>query len=179
MKQLYMFYLGGNAGRSNIEVHDIQFAVCSNYQEAIPALKAAWFGDADKIHIDGWQTVSWADGYDVRVSDRPSESGQSEFRQSGFPQDTVRLYFVNAGGYVANRLAEAHASGLFVAANPAEAKQKALQSLLPEYSQQHKDNLKDVDNLLELNEIGGQQIHLIPNPHGKPDEIGFQGYMPI
>lgn len=26
MPKLYMFYLGGNAGRSNIEVHDIQFA---------------------------------------------------------------------------------------------------------------------------------------------------------
>ena len=49
MPKLYMFYLGGNAGRSNIEVHDIQFAVCDDYREAIPALKAAWFGDADKI----------------------------------------------------------------------------------------------------------------------------------
>ena len=34
MPKLHMFYLGGNAGRSNIEVHDIQFAVCDNYQEA-------------------------------------------------------------------------------------------------------------------------------------------------
>ena len=54
MPQLYLFYLGGNAGQSNIEVHDVQFAVCDTWQEAIPALKAAWFGDADKIHIDGW-----------------------------------------------------------------------------------------------------------------------------
>ncbi|HFC8517537.1 TPA: DUF1543 domain-containing protein [Neisseria weaveri] len=166
MKQLYMFYLGGNAGRSNIEVHDVQFAVCSDYREALPALKAAWFGDADKIHIDGWQTVGWADGYDVRLSDRPSEN-------------QARLYFVNVGGYIKNSLAEAHAFGLFVAESPAEAKQKALKSLLPDYCQQHKDNLKDVDNLLELSEVGGLHIHLVPNSDGKPDEIGFQGYMPI
>ncbi len=70
MPKLYMFYLGGNAGRSNIEVHDIQFAVCDDYREAIPALKAAWFGDADKIHIDGWQVIEWVDGYDIDVSDR-------------------------------------------------------------------------------------------------------------
>jgi len=49
MPKLYMFHLGGNAGRSNIEVRDIQFAVCDDYREAIPALKAAWFGDADIV----------------------------------------------------------------------------------------------------------------------------------
>lgn len=166
MKQLYMFYLGGNAGRSNIEVHDVQFAVCSDYREAIPALKAAWFGDADKIHIDGWQTVTWADGYDISLSDQASEHKQ-------------RLYFVNVGGYAAGTLAEAHAFGLFVAEQPAEAKQKALQTLLPGHSLQHKDNLKDIDNLLELNEIGGWHIHLSPNPEGKTDAVGFQGYLPI
>ena len=166
MKQLHMFYLGGNAGRSNIEVHDIQFAVCSDYREAVPELKAAWFGDADKIHIDGWRVVDWADGYDVKLSDRPSES-------------PLRLYFVNVGGYVAGRLAEAHAFDLFVAENAGEAKQKALQKLLPDYLHQHKDNLKDVDNLLELNEIGGFYICLESNPDGKAAEIGFQGYLPI
>ena len=166
MKQLYMFYLGGNAGRSNIEVHDIQFAVCTDYREAIPELKAAWFGDADKIHIDGWQKITWADGCDIRLLDRPSES-------------PLRLYFVNVGGYIENSLAEAHAFGLFAAESPAEAKQKALHALLPGHSQQHKDNLKDVDNLLELNEIGGLHVHLVPNPNGRADEIGFQGYMPI
>ena len=78
MPKLYMFYLGGNAGSSNIEVHDIQFAVCDDYREAIPALKAAWFGDADKVHIDGWQIVEWADGYDVDVSDHAESQGSSE-----------------------------------------------------------------------------------------------------
>ncbi len=166
MKQLYMFYLGGNAGRSNIEVHDIQFAVCSDYREAVPALKAAWFGDADKIHIDGWRVVDWADGYDVSLSNRPSES-------------LLRLYFVNIGGFISGKLGEAHAFDLFVAAGADEAKQKALQKLLPDHLHQHKDNLKDVDNLLELNEIDGVYIHLQANPNGQAAEIGFQGYLPI
>ena len=83
MPKLYMFYLGGNAGRSNIEVHDIQFAVCDDYREAIPALKAAWFGDADKIHIDGWQVVEWADGYDITVSEQPAgDERPSETRRA-------------------------------------------------------------------------------------------------
>ena len=172
MPKLYMFYLGGNAGRSNIEVHDIQFAVCDDYREAIPALKAAWFGDADKIHIDGWQIVEWADGYDVCVR----EAGEHTAMPSEHAQ---HLYFVNVGGYRAGQLAEAHAFGLFAAATPAEAKQKALQTLLPDHVQQHKDNLKDVDNLLRLDRIGKHTILLTPNPHGKPAEIGFQGYLPI
>lgn len=166
MKKLHMFYLGGNAGRSNIEVHDVQFAVCADYREAVPELKAVWFGDADKIHIDGWQTVTWADGWDVSLSDMPSEKPQ-------------RLYFVNIGGYTAGRLAEEHAFGLFVAESTEEAKRKALQTLLPGCTLQHKDNLKDVDNLLELNRVGGLYIHLSPNPHGRADTVGFQGYLPI
>ena len=28
---LYMFYVGGNAGKSNIEVHDIQFVARAGY----------------------------------------------------------------------------------------------------------------------------------------------------
>lgn len=172
MPKLHMFYLGGNAGRSNIEVHDIQFAVCDDYREAVPALKAVWFGDSDKIHIDGWQIVEWADGYDICLipssekAQRPSES-------------LPRLYFANVGGYLRGQLAEAHAFGLFAAQSPDEAKQKALKTLLPDHIQQHKDNLKDVDNLLELSSVGGWHIILKPNPHGKPAEIGFQGYLPI
>ena len=172
MPKLHMFYLGGNAGRSNIEVHDIQFAVCDNYQEAVPALKAAWFGDADKIHIDGWQVVEWADGYDITVSERPA----GDERPS---ENTPRLYFANVGGYLAGQLAEAHAFGLFAAANPAKVKTKALNTLLPGHAQQHKDNLKDVDNLLALDRVGRHRIILTPTPHGRPSEIGFQGYLPI
>lgn len=173
MPKLHMFYLGGNAGRSNIEVHDIQFAVCDDYREAVPALKAAWFGDADKIHIDGWQIVEWADGYDVCVSEEEEHTAMPS-------EHAPRLYFANVGGYRAGQLAEAHVFGLFAAATPAEAKQKALQTLLPDsYMQRHKDNLKDVDNLLALDRIGKHVIRLVPNPHGKPAEIGFQGYLPI
>ncbi|WP_274584360.1 DUF1543 domain-containing protein [Neisseria leonii] len=167
MKQLYLFYLGGHAGRANIEVHDVQFAACRDWREALPALKAAWFGDAGKIHIDGWQVVNWADGHDVRL-DRtaPEHNGQ-------------KLYFVNVGGYRKDCLAEQHAFGLFVAPSPETAKQKALAVLLPDHKSAHKDNLKDIDNVLLLDNIGGAFVHLTPNPDGSPAPIGFQGYLPI
>ncbi len=31
---LYMFYIGGNAGKSNIEVHDIQFVAANRPEDA-------------------------------------------------------------------------------------------------------------------------------------------------
>ena len=36
---LYMFYVGGNAGKSNIEVHDIQFVAARVPNDAWPALR--------------------------------------------------------------------------------------------------------------------------------------------
>jgi hypothetical protein len=35
---LYMFYLGGNAGKSNIEVHDVQFVAAEKPEQAWPLL---------------------------------------------------------------------------------------------------------------------------------------------
>lgn len=99
---LYMFYVGGNAGKSNIEVHDIQFVAARKPNDAWPALREAWFGDSDKIHIDGYSRITWADGYSVTLSPEP-------------PQSTKRLFFVNAGGYRPDTLAELHEYDLFVA----------------------------------------------------------------
>lgn len=74
---LYMFYLGGNAGKSNIEVHDIQFVAAEKPEDAWPALRDAWFGDPDKVHIDGYARVVWVDGYTVTLSDtRPADDNR-------------------------------------------------------------------------------------------------------
>ncbi len=166
MVSLYLFYVGGNAGKSNIEVHDVQFAAVANVEDAYPLLREAWFGDKDKIHLDGYTTVTWVDGYDITLTSTPSSQAE-------------RLYFVNMGGYVADSLAEVHAFDLFVARNAEEAKEKAKKTLLCGMAQQHKDNLKDVDNCLVLSAIGGYHVHLSPNPNGTPAKPLWQGYRPI
>jgi Domain of Unknown Function (DUF1543). len=163
---LYMFYVGGNAGKSNIEVHDIQFVAAREPQDAWPILREAWFGDSDKIHIDGYSRITWADGYSVSLSPEPSSSSE-------------RLFFVNVGGYRPDTLAELHEFDLFVAKNASEAKEKALQTLLCGVSQQHKDNLKDVDDCLLLEKVGEHYIHLTPCAPGQRDLPEWQGYLPI
>lgn len=163
---LYMFYIGGNAGRSNIEVHDIQFVAASEPKEAWPALRETWFGDSDKIHIDGYSRITWADGYSVTLSTEA-------------PQSAERLFFVNAGGYRPDTLAELHEFDLFVAENAQHAKKKAMQTLLCGANHQHKDNLKDVDDCLLLEKVGDLFIHLTPCDSGHRDKPEWQGYQPI
>jgi len=164
--QLYMFYVGGSAGRSNIEVHDVQFAAVARVEDAYPALRQAWFGDTDSLHLDGYTRVGWADGYDVSLGSTPCKSG-------------LHLYFINMGGYSADCLAELHAFGLFVAPNEAAAKARARQILLQGAALRHKDDLREVDNCLALQELGGLHVHLRPNPHGSADRPEWQGYRPI
>ena len=166
MPDLYLFYVGGNAGKSNIEVHDIQFVVAESVEVAIPHLQATWFGDPDKLHLDGYQIVRWVGGYDVQLSRERSTAAE-------------KLYVVTDGGYSPHTLAELHEFGLFVAPDAAGAKQQALATLLVGSVQQHKDNLKEVDNQLLLDQLQGYHIHLQPNPAGQPDPILWQGYRPI
>ncbi|WES66685.1 DUF1543 domain-containing protein [Superficieibacter sp. HKU1] len=163
---LYMFYIGGNAGKSNIEVHDIQFVAAREPKEAWPALREAWFGDSDKIHIDGYSRITWADGYSVTLS-------------AEAPHSAERLFFVNAGGYRPDTLAELHEFDLFVAENAQRAKKKAMQTLLRGVDHQHKDNLKDVDDCLLLEKVGDLFIHLTPCDAGHRDKPEWQGYQPI
>ena len=90
-----------------------------------------------------------------------------------------KLFFVNVGGYADHTLAELHDFGLFVATDAADAKRQALASLLVGSAQQHKDNLKDVDNHLLLDALQGYHIQLRPNPDGQALPITWQGYRPI
>lgn len=163
---LYMFYLGGNAGRSNIEVHDIQFVVTKSPKEAWPILRNVWFGDKDKVHIDGYMRITWVGGYDITLSEKPSNN-------------RLKLFFVNVGAYEVSSLAELHAFDLYIAESSKEAKEQALSCLLNGAIQQHKDNLKEVDDCLLLEKIGDYYIHLEKNSDGCRDLPEWQGYQPI
>lgn len=165
-RQLYLFYLGGTAGRSNIEVHDVQFAAVRRVPDAYPSLRDAWFGDPASLHLDAYAPVLWADGHDVSLAPTPDPSG-------------LALFFVNMGGYRHGVMAEQHDFGLFVARDAAGAKAKARRSLLAGVEQLHKDDVREVDNCLLLAQVDGLHVHLLPNPHGTPLAPARQGYRRI
>jgi hypothetical protein len=72
-----------------------------------------------------------------------------------------------------------HEFDLFVADDADAAKSRGLERLLNGAIQQHKDNLKDVDDCLLLEKLGGFYLHLNANPHGEPSKPDWQGYLPI
>lgn len=165
--ELFVFAVGGNAGKSNIEVHDIQFVVAEKPEDAWPILRDNWFGDPNKIHIDGYGRLRWVDGHKVVVSKVPPLS------------NVQKLFFVNVGAYCKTELMELHAFGFYVAENAQKAKQQALASLLVGQNQQHKDNLKDVDDCKLLGQVGEYYLHLEPQTEGVPFSPEWQGYQPI
>jgi len=166
MSKLLMFYVGGSAPYANIELHDIQFVVADTPEAAYPLLRERWFGDKKQIHVDGYLALSWADGYDILLQSEPSTEEQ-------------KLFFINVGGYHPEHLAELHEFGLFVAPTAEQAKQKAKEVLLKESFKQHKDDLVEVDDCLQLQQLQGYHVHLRANPHGQRDIPLWQGYLPI
>lgn len=164
MDKLFLVYLGGSAPKANIEVHDIQFVVAEKIEDTYPQLIGDWFGDVKGLHLDSYKEIKGADGYKVEVKDHPQENNDN-------------LYFVNLGGYQQDKLNELHEFGLFVADSAAKAKKKALNSLLKNSSQRHKDNLMEVDDCLQISSVNGKYIHLEESDESydlQPDWFGYR-----
>jgi hypothetical protein len=165
MSNLYMYYLGGTAPKSNIEVHDVQFAVVDSPEQAYSRLAKNWFGDAELLHVDVEAKINWIDGYDVTVTDAPDEGGP-------------KLFFVHMGGYVPGDIDEKHSFDLVVASDKEEAKQKAKDRFNLGDLLAHKDVLFDVDGFVQLNMVDGKHLRLVPNSDGQREEPTY-GYRPI
>ncbi|WP_241775057.1 DUF1543 domain-containing protein [Chryseobacterium sp. ERMR1:04] len=69
MKLFYMI-LGATPNGRNIEQHDVFFGIAENLKELVPHIKEFWKDSEGKIHIDCWQEVNFADGYEVNIVER-------------------------------------------------------------------------------------------------------------
>jgi hypothetical protein len=139
--KLFMFYIGGNCGTSNVELHDVRFSVGATPEDCYADLRRQWWGDPQSLHLDSWGEVQQADGHDVSITFGPAPVGD-------------KLFFVNLGGYDAAEFGELHKNLLIVAADAATAKVKALTEVngwfLP-----HKDRIFEVEKAVDISgEIG-------------------------
>ncbi|MBS9759487.1 DUF1543 domain-containing protein [Pseudomonas mosselii] len=151
---LYIVMLGGRHSRAHIEVHDVVFAQADTLEQLYPQLREAWFGSANGLHIDSWLEVAGVDGYRVELS------------QVAPGPDTMRLFFLNLGGYERQVFGEAHRYLLVAATDKAEAKRLGKQRMASGWLKPHTDAVLDVDDCLPVDLVAGRYVHLVKGEHG-------------
>jgi hypothetical protein len=142
--KLFMFYVGGNYGNSNVELHDVRFSIGEAAEDCFDDLRRQWWGEPDSLHLDCWGAVEQADGYDIELS---SES----------QADTAnKLFFVNLGGYDPSEFTELHRNVLIVAPGDASAKAKA-KARINHWKKPHRDRLFEIEKTLDISAL--MQLH--------------------
>ncbi|WP_370677142.1 DUF1543 domain-containing protein [Pleomorphomonas sp. PLEO] len=159
--KLFMFQVGGNFRNSNVELHDIRFSIGDKVEDCFADLRAQWWGDKAKFHVDCWAAIEQADGHDITL-------------RTTAPEPTPnRLFFINLGGYDPAEFTEQHKNVLIVAEDANAAKAKALK-LVKGWKQPHKDKLFEVDQAVDLSAAlrqYGHFIHLTKASEMKPFEF--------
>ena len=133
MDKLFMIGLGGKKSPANIEVHDVCFIVADKIEDCYANLKTIWYGES--LHIDTYQVITGADGYQLTLSDQPIDNPK-------------KLFFVNMGGYDQQVFGELHEIGLYVASSEQQASKRSKASLLVNADDSHIDNICRVEDIL-------------------------------
>ncbi len=110
MPKLYMLLIGATPPGRNIEQHDVFFGIGNSIKDLIPDVLAFWPGN-NKLHFDAWREVTSVNGYKVEVVSK-NENKQDR---------TLKLFFINLGGYKQNEFEEFHYKMVIAAADKAEA----------------------------------------------------------
>lgn len=150
--KLFMFYVGGDCGGSNIELHDVRFSVGQTAEDCHDDLRRQWWGDPISLHLDCWGELKQADGFDIELV-------------AGLPATQEnKLFFLNLGGYDTAKFDELHQNIVLVAPDARAATKKAL-SQIRHWTLPHKDNVFEVEKTIDVGsqiEALGYTIHLKP-----------------
>ncbi len=163
--RLFAVYLGGRAPACNVELHDIVFAVGRSLEDVHEQLLDRWFGDPMGLHVDAWAELDRVPGYRVSLNRVPSAKGP-------------RLYFINIGGYVAGEFGERHAYGFYAGAGKVKVKARAKRELLTGKQSVHRDDLYEIDDIIEIAPGDGWHVHLEPDSKAGAPKV-TNGYFPI
>lgn len=147
MKSLYMVVLGGKPDGRHTEQHDVYFGIASELKDLVPGFSAFWPEMVDRMHIDSWRTVRHVGPYKIQVA--PKE-------QPRMVNESLRLFFVNLGGYKPNDMEEYHYKQLVVAENMAEAMKVAKASVFwKHHDSAHVDDKYgiDVDDIYQVEDL--------------------------
>ena len=168
LMKLFMFYVGGNCGNSNVELHDVRFSIGETPEACHADLRQQWWGDPKSLHLDCWGAVEQADGFDVTLA---SEASREDFG---------KLFFVNLGGYNSAEFGELHKNILLVAPDAKEAKARALTQITG-WSEPHRDKQFEVEMAVDVSALMqsyGRYVTLTPMIREKPFSFVCK-YLPI
>ena len=163
--RLFAVCLGGRAKGCNVELHDVVFVAGKSLENVHDQLLDRWFGSPDGLHIDAWVELDRIRGFRVTL-------------KKTAPKSCQRLYFINIGGYVAGEFGERHAYGFYPGAGKAEVKALAKRELLAGKISVHRDDLFDIDDVVEIDAGNGWHVHLEPDGNACAPEV-TNGYFPI
>jgi uncharacterized protein DUF1543 len=166
--KLFMFYVGGDCGNSNVELHDVRFSIGETAEACFDDLRRQWWGEPKSLHLDCWGAVEQADGYDVELCLAP------------VTESSDKLFFVNLGGYDPAEFSELHKNVLIVASDNKSAKQKAL-AQVNDWQTPHKDRLFEIEQAIDVSELMARYgYHLSLRPAATVRPFQFQcDYWPI
>jgi hypothetical protein len=166
--KLFMFYVGGDCGNSNVELHDVRFSIGQTPEDCFEDLRRQWWGEPKSLHLDCWGAVEQADGYDLELSTIPPTEGQR------------KLYFVNLGGYDPAQFSELHRNILIVADDSDAAKQRA-KAQIDHWHKPHKDKLFEIEKTVDISALlASRGYHLMLRPAVQERPFQFQcDYWPI
>ena len=135
--KLFVFYIGGDCGSSNIELHDIRFSIGETAEACHDDLRRQWWGEPKSLHLDCWGELRQADGFDIKVVKAPTVASEN------------RLFFLNLGGYDLGRFEELHKNVFKVAPDAREATKRALGEIR-HWALPHKDNVFEVEKVIDV-----------------------------
>ena len=104
--KLFYVILGATPEGRNIEQHDVFFGIAETLEDLIPEIKEFWKGT--RIHIDCYQAVQFADGYEVKIVERNDQKAENQ------------LFFINLGGYKPGFFEEFHEQHLMIGTSMGE-----------------------------------------------------------
>lgn len=165
--KLFVFYIGGSAPNSLIELHDVRFAMGAALEDCFPSLRASWWGKPNSLHLDCWGELLSADGHDVFLREVPQDGED-------------RLWFVNLGGYDPADFTELHQNVFVVAPTASKAQVRALKQA-PQWKGRHRDYVHEVENVVDVGGLfKGQGWYLHLEKAENPRPFVFEcGYWPI
>lgn len=179
--KLYMILLGCRPPGRFTEQHDIFFGIGTSVKDLLPEIKKSWPEAKGKIHLDAFREVNFVNGYEIEVLER------AQFTDEG---GSLKLFFINLGGYKKGEFDEFHYKMLVVAESQSEAIVLSRETAFYKHTgfpgaPSHIDDKYgiDVDDIFQVQEILApvfkEKYHLtISKREGPEDEIHL-GFFPF